>query len=154
MLVRVATTRQKSILQPEISKMSPQSKPVLFIYTDFRNTAEPTFRNETRWATSQTCSISWARESQSNNKLQPTVDDSYTLGVLQACFRASWWLKFAEIPGCGLIPWQRDVTVLSCGSAWAACSIHTLITTHLRERTAASSYYASVFEQTRSLQQV
>lgn len=131
----------------DFKKISPQSNPVLFIYTDVRNTAEP-FRNETRWATSQTRSISWARDSQSNNKLQPTVDNSYTR-VLQARFRESLWVKFAGIPGCGLIPWQHDVTVLPCGSAWAAYSFHTLITTHLRERTCSE-----LLKCTWSLQQV
>lgn len=98
-----------------------------------------------KWAVSQMCSIFWARQSQSNNKLQSNIDYSYTLCVLQACFREGLWLKFAEIPGCVSIPWQHDVTVPSCGSASAAYSIHASITTHLRERTAVCPYYACFF---------
>lgn len=149
MLVSVASNltllTKEHFVPRKISKIFPRTKPVLCIYTD-RNTAKPTFRNETRWAISQTSSISWSRESQSNNNLLPTIDESYTLRfVLQACSRMDLWLKFAEIPGFVLIPWQHNVTVLPCGSASAAYYIHTLITPHLRERKAGSPYYSSDF---------
>lgn len=63
----------ETILDPEITPISPQWKPVLFVSTD-RNTHEPMFRNRTGWAVLRASPLS-----STDHKLSTTLDDSHTL---------------------------------------------------------------------------